>query len=68
MSHDHTAAEPVEVVAKSQRGMLDAVRRALAGAATTMGGLERCNATLQPQVVREGRSSQFEILISVTRR
>jgi len=48
--------------------MLDAVRQALADAARTMGSLERCDATIRPQIVRHGASPRFEIMVSVTRR
>jgi len=60
--------KPIEVVANSRCGMLDAVRRALAGAARTMGGLERCDATIVPQVHHDGSERQFQIMVSVTRR
>ena len=59
---------PVEVVAESRSGMLDAVRQALTDAARTMGSLERCDATIRPQIVRHGSSPRFEIMVSVTRR
>ena len=59
---------PVEVVARSRRGLLDAVRQALAGAARTMGGLERCEATIMPQIVGSGPEKHFEIMVSVTKR
>ena len=59
---------PVEVVARSRRGLLDAVRQALAGAARTMGGLERCEATILPQIVGSGPEKHFEIMVSVTKR
>lgn len=59
---------PVEVVAESRSGMLDAVRRGLADAARTMGSLERCNATIRPRLVHLGPTPRFEITVSVTRR
>jgi flavin-binding protein dodecin len=59
---------PVEVVARSRRGLLDAVRQALSGAARTMGGLDRCEATILPQVVHDGTEKHFQIMISVTKR
>ena len=59
---------PVEVVARSRRGLLDAVRQALSGAARTMGGLDRCEATILPQIVGSGPEKHFEIMVSVTRR
>ena len=59
---------PVEVVARSRRGLLDAVRQALSGAALTMGGLDRCEATISPQVVGSGSERHFQIMLSVTRR
>jgi len=59
---------PVALVAKSRRGMLDAVRQALAGAARTLGTLERCDASMSPQIVRSGRGEHFEIVLSVSRR
>ena len=69
MSYElYQAQKPVEVVARSQRGMLDAVRRALSGASRTMGGLDRCDATLSPQVVSNGSDSHFQIMLSVTKR
>ena len=58
----------VEVVAKSQRGMLDAVRQALTGAAEAMGGLDCCEATLLPQITRKGTAKEFHIMLSATRR
>ena len=60
--------DPVALVAKSRRGMLDAVRQALAGAARTLGTLERCDASMSPQIVRSGRGEHFEVLLSVSRR
>jgi len=60
--------DPVALVAKSRRGMLDAVRQALAGAARTLGTLERCDASISPQIVRNGRGEHFEIVLSVSRR
>ncbi len=60
--------QPVEVVGKSGWGMLHAVRRALAGASNEMGGLERCEATLVPQVLDNGLTRQFQIIASVTKR
>jgi hypothetical protein len=48
--------------------MVDAVRQALAGAARTMGTLERCDATMKPQIVQNGRGQQFEVVLSVSRR
>ena len=59
---------PVALVAKSRRGMLDAVRQALAGAARTLGTLERCDASMSPQIVRSGRGEHFEVVLSVSRR
>jgi hypothetical protein len=59
---------PVEVVARSRRGLLDAVRQALSGAAKTMGGLDRCEATILPQIVQSGSEKHFEIMVSVTKR
>ena len=59
---------PVEVVARSRRGLLDAVRQALSGASRTMGTLERCEATIMPQIVRNGTEKHFQIMISVTKR
>jgi hypothetical protein len=60
--------DPVALVAKSRRDMVDAVRLALSGAARTLGGLERCDATMRPRVVSDGRDKHFEILLSVSRR
>ena len=60
--------DPVALVAKSRRGMVDAVRQALAGAARTLGTLERCNASMSPQIVRNGRGEHFEVVLSVSRR
>ena len=69
MSHDlWHAKDPVEVVARSQRGLLDALRHALSGAARTMGSLDRCDATILPQIVRRGSKRQFQIMVSVTKR
>jgi len=48
--------------------MLDAVRMALAGAARTMGGLDRCDATLVPRIVKRGTKRQFQIMLSVSKR
>ena len=59
---------PVEVVARSRRGLLDAVRQAVSGASRTMGSLERCEATIMPQIVRNGTEKHFQIMISVTKR
>lgn len=59
---------PVEVVARSRRGLLDAVRQALSGAARTMGGLDRCEATILPQIVGSGTEKHFQIMVSVTKR
>ena len=59
---------PVEVVGKSQRGLLDAVRQALSGASRTMGSLDRCDATILPQIVGRGPKRRFQILLSVTKR
>jgi len=59
---------PVEVVARSRRGMLDAVRQALSGASRTMGGLDRCEATIMPQIVRDGNDHHFQIMVSVKKR
>jgi len=61
-------SDPVALVAKSRRGMVDAVRQALAGAARTLGTLERCDAMMLPQVVRNGRGEHFEVVLSVSRR
>jgi flavin-binding protein dodecin len=63
-----TKNDPVALVAKSRRDMVDAVRQALAGAARTLGGLERCEALMRPQVVRDGQDQHFEVLLSVSRR
>jgi flavin-binding protein dodecin len=60
--------DPVALVAKSRRGMVDAVRQALSGAARTLGTLERCDASISPQIVRNGRGEHFEIVLSVSRR
>ena len=60
--------DPVEIVAQSRRGMMDAVRQALSGAATRMGGLDRCDATIKPQILSSGSETQFEIKVSVTKR
>ena len=69
MSRDcREKSDPVALVAKSRRGMVDAVRQALAGAARTMGTLERCDATMKPQIVQNGRGQQFEVVLSVSRR
>ena len=59
---------PVEVVARSRRGLLDAVRQALSGAARTMGGLDSCEATILPQIVGSGAERHFQIMVSVTKR
>ncbi len=63
-----SSSGPVEVVAKSPSGMVDAVRQALAGAVAALGTLERCDATLVPRVVHDGDGKQFQIMLSVTRR
>ncbi len=68
MSYRVKDSDPVAVVAKSHRGMLDAVRQALSGAALRMGGLDRCDATITPQVVRDGAAQHFQIMVSVTKR
>ena len=60
--------EPISVVARSRRNMLDAVRQALSGASRTLGGLERCDAVIEPQVLRDGRVDEFQIMLSVTKR
>jgi flavin-binding protein dodecin len=60
--------DPIAVVAQSRRGMVDAVRQALSGAARRMGGLDRCNATILPQVVNDGSHEHFQIMVSVTKR
>jgi len=60
--------DPVALIAKSRRGMVDAVRQALAGAARTFGTLERCDASMSPQIVRNGRGEHFEVVLSVSRR
>jgi flavin-binding protein dodecin len=60
--------DPVALVAKSRRNMVDAVRQALSGAARTLGGLERCEALMRPQVVSDARGEHFEVLLSVSRR
>jgi flavin-binding protein dodecin len=60
--------EPISVVARSRRNMADAVRQALAGASRTLGGLERCDAVIEPQVLRDGGADQFQIMLSVTKR
>jgi flavin-binding protein dodecin len=64
----HQPNDPVALVAKSRRGMVDAVRQALAGAARTLGTLERCDASMSPQIVRSGRGEHFEVVLSVSRR
>jgi hypothetical protein len=33
-----------------------------------MGSLERCDATIMPQIVRNGTEKHFQIMISVTKR
>jgi flavin-binding protein dodecin len=48
--------------------MLDAVRQALSGASRSLGGLERCDATITPQIVHDGRKNQFQVMLSVTKR
>jgi flavin-binding protein dodecin len=48
--------------------MLDAIRQALSGASRSLGGLERCDATIVPQIVRDGRKDQFQVMLSVTKR
>ena len=70
MTRDRHEAEmdPVAVVAQSHRGMVDAVRQALSGVARRMGGLDQCNATILPQVVRNGSQEHFQIMVSVTKR
>jgi len=64
----YSGNDPVALVAKSRRGMLDAVRQALSGAARTLGTLERCDASMSPQIVRSGRGEHFEVVLSVSRR
>jgi flavin-binding protein dodecin len=59
---------PVEVVARSRRGLPDAVRQALSGAARTMGGLDYCEATILPQIVGSGAERHFQIMVSVSKR
>jgi flavin-binding protein dodecin len=68
MQNRYHPDDPVALVAKSRRGMLDAVRQALSGAARTLGTLERCDASISPQIVRNGRGEHFEIVLSVSRR
>ena len=68
MSHTDHDRDPVAVVAKSQQGMLDAVRQALSGASRRMGGLNRCDATILPQVIRDSAGLHFQIMVSVTKR
>ena len=68
MSHTDHDRDPVAVVAKSQHGILDAVRQALSGASRRVGGLNRCDATILPQVVRDGAGLHFQIMVSVTKR
>jgi flavin-binding protein dodecin len=60
--------EPISLVARSRRDMLDAIRQALSGASRSLGGLERCDATIVPQIVRDGRKDQFQVMLSVTKR
>jgi hypothetical protein len=60
--------EPIAVVARSRRNMLDAVRHALSGASRTLGGLESCDATIEPQILRDGGADQFQIMVSVTKK
>jgi hypothetical protein len=63
------ARDQVALTARSRRDLLDAVRRALAGAARTMGGLDRCDATLTPRIVRRGtKGQQFQVTLSVSKR
>lgn len=64
----HPNNDPVALIARSRRNMVDAVRQALAGAARTLGGLERCDALMRPQVVNNGRDQHFEVLLSVSKR
>lgn len=59
----------IALTARSRSDLLDAVRRALAGAARTMGGLDRCDATLTPRIVRRGtKAQQFQVTLSVSKR
>ena len=67
-SEPFDAKDPVALVAKSRRGMVDAVRQALAGAARTLGTLESCDASMPPQIVRNGHGEHFEVVLSVSRR
>jgi len=63
-----TSPEPVQIVGKSELGMLHAVRKVLAGMSTMMGGLEHCDATLVPQVLDKGTQREFRITASVIKR
>lgn len=67
-SDAHGKNDPVALVAKSRRDMVDAVRQALTGASRTLGGLERCDAIMRPRVVHSDRGARFEVLLSVSRR
>lgn len=60
--------EPISLVARSRRDMLDAVRQVLSGASRSLGGLERCDATITPQIMHDGRNDQFQVMLSVTKR
>jgi len=33
-----------------------------------MGGLDRCEATIMPQIVRDGNDHHFQIMVSVKKR
>ncbi len=68
MDDVYPSTDAFEVVAKSLRGMVDAVRQALSGAATALGTLERCDATIVPQVVYNDDGKQFQVMLSVTKR
>ena len=59
---------PVEVVVRSRRGLLDALRQALTGASQQLGSLDRCEATIKPQIVHNGTGQQFQIMVSITKR
>lgn len=69
MIHElRTSFEAVEVVGKSQLGMIHAVRKVLADVSERMGGLERCDATLIPQVFDNGTQREFQVIASVIKR